>query len=215
MKNGDFIRLDYIGRLESGEIFDLTNEETAKKEKLYNEKIKYKPMPLIVGVGFVIPGLDAALLGMKIGEKKGVDIKPEDGFGQRDQKLIRVVPKKVFEGKIDPKPGMVVDFSGAKGRIQSVTAGRISIDFNNPLAGKTLKYDLEIKEEIKDSSEKVMVILEFFGAEAAKISLEEKEVNIRIKLPEGLKERIGSLIMQYITGMEKVNFIETYTKKEE
>ncbi|MBI4170795.1 MAG: peptidylprolyl isomerase [Candidatus Aenigmarchaeota archaeon] len=213
MEKGQFVRVNYVGRLESGEIFDLTDEETAKKEKVYDERIKYKPMPVIVGAGFLIPGLDKALHDMNIGEKKTIELKPEEGFGQRDPKLVRVVPRNVFEGKVDPKPGMVVDFSGMRGRIQSAEAGRIRVDFNNPLSGKILKYEIEITEEIKDPADQVKAVLEFFGADNADIELKEHEVDIKIKLPEQLKERLSSLLLEHIAGIEKVNFIDTYTKK--
>ncbi len=213
MKKGDFIRVNYIGRLETGEIFDLTDEETAKKEGLHNEKIKYRPVPVIIGAGFLIRGLDNAVLSMKTGEKKNVEIKPEEGFGQRDPNLVRVVPKKVFEDKVNPKPGMVVDFSGMRGRIQSVEAGRIRVDFNSPLAGKTLKYEIEITEEVQEPEAKIKAVLEFFGAYDADVQLKENEADIKIKLPEQAKEKISSLILEHVSEIKKVNFIDSYEKK--
>jgi len=212
MKQGDFVRINYTGRLESGEIFDLTDEETAKKEKLYQPNIKYRPVPVIVGAGFLVPGLDKALLSMNTGERKAVDVKPEEGFGERKAELVRVVQKKEFSHQnVEPRPGMIVDFGGMKGRIQSVEAGRVRVDFNNPLAGKSLKYEIEVKEEVTDPTEQVKAILEFFGAENTDVSIRDKEVDIRLRLPDHLKERTSSLIIQYC-GIEKVNFIETYSK---
>lgn len=213
MENGQFVRVNYTGRLESGEIFDLTDAEVAKKGKIFDENINYKPVPVIVGEGFLIPGLDTALNGMQVGDKKSVDVLPEQGFGQRNAALVKVLPNKVFEGKLDPKPGMVVDFSGMRGRIQSAEAGRVRVDFNNPLAGKVLKYDIEITEEIQAPLDKVKAILEFFGAENAEAQIDGSEVNIRIKLPEHMKERISALIIKHIDGIVKVSFIETYVKK--
>ncbi len=213
MKKGDFVRVNYIGRLESGEIFDLTDEDVAKKEKLYSEKIRYKPLPVIVGAGFLISGLDKALLDMNPGDKKTIEISPEDGFGQRDPRLVKVVPQKAFEGKIEPRAGLVVDFSGMKGRIQSASAGRITVDFNNPLAGKNLKYDIEIKDEIKEKGEKVRAVLEYFGAENPEIIFEGKEVSVKMKLPDEIKERASALILEHIEGIEAVNYIETFAKK--
>src|SRR3989344_1454451 len=109
MEKGDFIKIDFVGKLESGEIFDLTKEDLAKENKIHNPNIKYKPIAVIIGAGFVVPGLDKALLDMKVGEKKEVAVKPEDGFGQRRLDLIRTVPEKAFEGK-HIVPGMIVDF---------------------------------------------------------------------------------------------------------
>ena len=166
MQKGDFVRIEYIGRLETNEIFDLTDEELAKKENIYNPNARYKPVPVIVGAGFIIPGIDKALLEMNVNEKKKIEIEPEDGFGIRDPKMVRVVPKSAFkEMKSEPKQGMIVDFSGVRGRIQSVAAGRITVDFNNPMAGKKLIYELEVKEKIEDDVEKIKAISEFFGIE--------------------------------------------------
>lgn len=214
MNKGDFIRIEYVGRLESGDIFDVTSEEEARKNNVYNKGIKYRPVPVIVDAGFVIKGLDKALKEMAPGEKKTVDIEPEDGFGQRDPRLIRVVPRKAFRDRnIEPVPGMIVDFSGVKGRIQSVSAGRVMVDFNNPLAGKTLKYELEIKEKIENTDDKIKAIFEFFGIDKITTKIENKVLDVEtIRLPEEVKDRISSLIIEHITGIEKVRFLETYEK---
>ena len=88
MKKGDFVKINYVGRLESGEIFDLTDIELAKKEKLFNEKVKYGPGPVILGEGFVVKGLEKALESMNSGDKKTLEVRPEEGFGERNPELI-------------------------------------------------------------------------------------------------------------------------------
>lgn len=214
MQKGDFIRINYIGRLETGEIFDLTDEETAKKEKIYNPKVKYGDLPIIVGARFLVKGLDEAVMKMHIGDKQEIELKPDDAFGQRNAELVRTVPKKVFKDQgMEPRPGMIVDFGGTKGRIQSVDAGRVRVDFNNPLAGHTIKYDIELKEKIDNKEDQVKSILEFFGAKDTQAEVEGNSVTIKMKLPEQLKESVSSLVLQYVHGVEKVNFVETFEKK--
>ena len=214
MDKGDFVRIEYVGRLESGEIFDVTSEEEAKKNNVYNKGIKYRPIPVIVDSGVVIKGLDNALKDMSPGEKRTVDIQPEDAFGQRDQRLVRVVPRKAFrERNIEPVPGMIVDFSGVKGRIQSASAGRVMVDFNNPLAGKPLKYELEVKERIENPDDKIKAVFEFFGIDKTAVKIENKTLDVEtVRLPVELKDRISSLIIDHINGIEKVRFLETYEK---
>lgn len=214
MNKGDFVRIEYIGRLESGEIFDVTNEEEAKKNNVYSKTIKYRPIPVVVSAGFVIKGLDRALMEMNPGDKKTLDVKPKDGFGQRDSRLVRVVPRKAFRDRnLEPVQGMIVDFSGIKGRIQSVSDGRIMVDFNNPLAGKTLKYELEIKEKIENTDDKIKAIFEFFGVDKVTTKIENKVLDIEtIRLPVEIKDKISSLIIEHIEGIEKVRFLETYEK---
>jgi FKBP-type peptidyl-prolyl cis-trans isomerase 2 len=215
MQKGDVIRINYIGRLESGEIFDITYEDVAKKEGVYSQRIKYGPVTIIVGAGFVIPGIDNALKEMNVGEKKSIAVEPKDAFGERDAKLVKVVPQKAFKDqKVEPQQGMVVDFSGVKGRIQSVSAGRVRVDFNNPLAGKTLKYELEIKEKIEDPIEKVSGIFEFFGFYNANVLIENKEAVVKAAIPQQLKQRLSSVIIENIPEVEKVTYQESYEKKE-
>ena len=214
MKKGDFVRIDYVGRLESGEIFDLTVEDVARKEKVYSPKIKYKPLPVIVGAGFMIPGIDRALETLSVGEKKSVEVAPEDAFGNRDPKLVRVLPIKAFEN-VEPKQGMIVDFSGMKGRVQSVAGGRVTVDFNNPLAGRALKYELEVKEKIDSWESQIKSACEFFGIENAEIRLDGKTVDIETsRLPDTVKDRIGKLITDYVKPdgirIEKIRFIDVY-----
>ena len=215
MKKGDFVRISYVGRLESGEIFDLTDAETAKKEGVFDPRVTYSDLPVIVGANFMIKGLDEAVEGMAVGEKKDIEVEPDKGFGTRDAKLVRVVPSKTFKDqKFEPAPGMIVDFGGNKGRIQSVDGGRVRVDFNNPLAGKKLKYSIEIREKIENPADQVKAVMDFFGARDAQVNVEGTSAIINFRLPQQLKESISALVLQHVKGVEKVNFIESYGKNE-
>ena len=213
MQKGDFVKVSYVGRLESGEIFDLTDSEVAKKEGIYSPKTAYGDLPVIVGAKFLIKGMDNALLELNAGDKKDIEVVPEDGFGERDAKLVRTVPRKFFrDQKVEPRPGLIVDFGGTKGRIQSAGAGRVMVDFNNPLAGRTLKYTLEVKEKIEKQDEQVKAVFAFFGVKDVEPNIEGTKLSINAKLPMQIKERVSSLIIEYVKGIEKVDFIESYEK---
>jgi FKBP-type peptidyl-prolyl cis-trans isomerase 2 len=215
MQNGDFIRINYVGRLESGEVFDLTDEEIAKKEKIHNPKVRYGPVPVVVGAGFVIPGLDKALHEMNVGEKKSVTVEPADAFGERDARLVKTVPQSTFKNqKVDPSPGLIVDFGGMKGRIQSVSGGRVRVDFNNPLAGKKLNYELEIVEKIEDPVEQVKGVFDFFGLYNTQARIEGGEAIITTAAPHELKQRLSHIILDNVKGITKVTYQESYTKQE-
>ncbi|MCD6381365.1 MAG: peptidylprolyl isomerase [Candidatus Aenigmarchaeota archaeon] len=215
MKKGDFVRINFIGRIkDTGEIFDLTYEDIAKKEGIYNEKVVYRPVPIVIGEGFVIKGLDDALLEMNVGEKKKIVVKPDKGFGQRKPDLVKVFPMTFFEEqKINPKPGMVVDFSGMKGKVQSIDGGRVRVDFNNPLAGRELEYEMEIVEKIEKPEEKVKAIFEYFGIDA-KVKIDKDTAEVEAYVPLQLKSKIISLVLKYC-GVKRLKLIEVYELKNE
>ncbi|MEM7818858.1 MAG: peptidylprolyl isomerase [Candidatus Aenigmatarchaeota archaeon] len=218
MNTGDFVYIDYVGRVkDTGEIFDLTKEDLAKKEGIYNPEIKYKPIPIIVDAKFILAGLNKAIKEMKVGEKRKVEIKPEEAFGERNPALVQTIPLSSFkEQKIEPKVGEIVNVAGFRGRIVSISGGRVKVDFNHPLAGKTLEYEIEIVGEIKDTKEKVEAIVFYFTGiekEDFEVNLKEKSVEIEFKkifnLTREVKERIANNIKEWVK-LEEVRFIDVF-----
>ena len=213
MQEGDFIEIDYVGRIkDTGEIFDLTDEKLAKEKGIYNEKIKYKPAKIIVGEKFVIEGLDEILKEMKVGEERTVTIPPEKGFGNRDPKLVKVISEsELRKQKIVPVPGMILDFGNMKARIQSVNSGRVRVDFNNPLAGRDLEYKIKINRKIDDKEEKAKIIAAFFGGEGLKTKIDENKVIVEEEkqIPEEIEKKIAELIKKYLL-VEKVDFVKSF-----
>ncbi len=220
MKNGDFVKIEYVGRTESGEIFDLTDEELAKKEGIYNPKVTYKPVPIIIGEGFVIKGLDKALVDMKVGQEEEVEVDFKEGFGERSPNMVKTIPEKEFKkDNITPKPGMVIGGQGIKGRIQSVSGGRVRVDFNHPLAGKNLEYKVKITEEIKDDSEKIASLFQFFTNIHPEVEINDGDAEISVpggqEFPQSLQQKISDLVLKYIDDVENVKFSSSFSKKEE
>ena len=220
MKQGDFVYIDYVGKVkDTGETFDLTNEDLAKKEGTYNPNVRYGAIPVVVGGDFVLKGLDEALLQMNVGDKKTIEVSIEKGFGQRKPELTRLIPLSVFkEQNIDPNPGSYVTINGLNGRVISGDGGRIRVDFNHPLAGKKLEYEIEIKGEIKDDSEKVLGVVTYFtntGKEDMEVKVADKIAEIKLKgnkeIPSRAKEKVSDVIMKWVS-IEKVRFVYEYGK---
>lgn len=214
MQVGDFIRIDYVGRVkDTNEVFDLTIEEVAKKEGIYEEKIKYKPACIILGEGMLVKGLENALLSMNVGEKKTIVVNHEDAFGDRKPELVKNFSLDFFKREgIDPKPGLIVNISGVLGKIQAIGSGRVMVDFNHPLAGKDLVYEVEIKEKVEGPIEKLKFILEIFDV-VGNPKINEKEAIIEIEkdgITIKVKRAISYLIKKYIKDIEKVKFIESF-----
>src|SRR3989344_3059715 len=152
IKKGDFIELDYTGKVaQTNEIFDLTDEKIAKENNVYDEKAHYGQVIVCVGENDLVKGLDNFIEGKEPGKYK-VELKSDDAFGKRDNRLVKVFPtttlRNMFQKQgyeIEPMPGMQVNIAGLVGLIKTVTGGRTLVDFNHPLAGKDLVYEIEIK----------------------------------------------------------------------
>lgn len=217
MNDGDFVKVDYIGRVkESGQIFDLTKEDAAKENGIHNSDFKYGPVPVIVGSNLIIKGVEKALKEMKVGEKKKINVAEEDGFGKRSEKLIKLIPITEFKKQnMEPYPGMIVNMNNLAGRVLSVSGGRVTVDFNHPLAGKELEYDLEITEEIKDVNKQISAILELYikmkeGDTELTVKNDAAEVKLKIDVPRKTKEECAQTIRKWVKGINKVFFIEEF-----
>lgn len=108
------------------------------------------PLEYTHGAGMIIPGLEKELLGMKVGDKKTVTVKPEEGYGPVLQEAIKRVPKEAISNANELKVGDMVGASNGghtfRAVVKEIGEKEITLDFNHPLAGKELVFDVEIKE---------------------------------------------------------------------
>lgn len=221
MKDGDFVSVDYVGRVKgTNEIFDLTMEDVAKKEDAYNPKIKYKPVTLIVGGGFILRGLDDALKDMKVGEHKTFEVAPDKAFGERKDEMVKPMPLARFkEQRIEPFPGAVINIGELRGRIVSVDGGRVKVDFNHPLAGKTLVYDFEVKAAVEKPEEKIKSIVFYFtGIDDVDARVSDGAAELEILRDVDIVRPVKSMIAETAIrwcGVDKVKFIESFEHKAE
>lgn len=218
IKKGDFIRLSFTGKLEDGKVFDTTDEAVAKKQEIFDEDKKYEPMTIIVGSGFLVEGLEEDLIGKKAGDKAVVTVPPEKGYGERSLDAIEIVSTKKFEGKIEP--GQMVEYNGKVGFIESVSGGRVKVDYNAPLAGKKLTYEYKIEEVIEDKQEKIKALLKGYVSEDAQFRLKDDTIYVGVPTELAVDESwsIGKLLIARFlissAGMKKVVFEETFTEED-
>ncbi len=108
------------------------------------------PLEYTHGAGHIIKGLEKEMTGMKVGDKKTVVVAPEEGYGVVQQEAIRRVPKTAIGGAEHLKVGDMVGASNAghtfRAVVKEITDSEVVLDFNHPLAGKTLTFDVEVKE---------------------------------------------------------------------
>ncbi|MFQ6136822.1 MAG: peptidylprolyl isomerase [Candidatus Hydrothermarchaeales archaeon] len=146
-KEGDFVRVSYTGRFEDGRVFDSTDEGVARAEGIYVKERKYGPLSITIGSSPLIDGFSEALAGMKVGEEKEVVIPPEKAYGDVDEDLIKSVPIGLLKVQdIPAKVGTLIETNDGIGRIIEVDGERVKLDFNHPLAGKTLIFKIKLEE---------------------------------------------------------------------
>jgi len=217
MQNGDFIEIDYVARImETNKVFDTTMEDKAKKYKIYKENFKYEPIKIVVGAGYVIKGMDEALYKMNVGEEKSIEIPPEKGFGRRDPKLIVKVPLREFrKHKVTPRPGIRIEINGRWATVRNASSGRVNLDFNHFLAGKTLIYDIKINSKIDDINEKIKILMKLnIGAELEYL-LEDEDLKIKNKkdIDDILKENLLKAVRDYIPEIKNAQYVEELKKE--
>lgn len=136
-KHGDKVKVHYTGTLEDGRVFDSSENK--------------RPLEFILGGGEVIEGFERGALGMKVGEKKRIEIPPEEAYGQRKGELVINVNKNDFPEDITPSVGLQLEIKQTNGDITYVIVTEVSgeavtLDANHPLAGETLIFDVELLE---------------------------------------------------------------------
>jgi FKBP-type peptidyl-prolyl cis-trans isomerase 2 len=119
--------------------------------KVFDSSSGHEPLQFKVGSHEVIPGVEKAVLGMKSGEKKSFTVSPEEGYGMEDPRAVQDVPKAQLPPDITPKAGMILFAQGKDKhpvpvKIKEVKEDVVVMDFNHPLAGKTLNFDIEVVE---------------------------------------------------------------------
>ena len=207
--------------LASGVLCETTQAARARAKNIFNEKASYEPLPLLVGSGRLFPGLEKSLYGAEVGKEYEVILTPQDGAGPRDPKLVELLPIREFlKQEIVPEVGLQVTVKNKVGYISAVTAGRVRVDFNNKLAGKSLKYRYKITSEPKDAREKIEAILKMDYGNTEGFSFEAEDKKVVVKLPDVCKYDQKWLLSKYrivtdireVMGADVVQFVEEYTK---
>ncbi len=221
---GDVIRLEYDGWVEdNGEMFDTTNEETARENNIFNEEATYAPIPVLVGAGRIFEGLDQAIEGAEVGVEQEITIPPEKAAGQRDPHLIELHSLREFhKQEIEPRVGMEVNIKNRVGTVVAVTAGRVRVDFNRPLAGNTLKYKFTVIEKLETDQEKVKGILEMDYGTNEGFEVEIEEDIYSIFMPDVCKYDQKWIMAKYRVvsdlreafGNVELRLVEAYPKPE-
>lgn len=203
-------------------VYQTTVEEVAKESGIYSDRVSYIPLLVIPGETNLFPKLLEKLLASGEGERFEMVLEPEEAYGSYDRSKVRVYSAKRLEREgIHPHIGETIYLDNQRGVIQSVTGGRVTVDFNHPLAGKRLLAECEVLKRIVDELEKIRAIV----ADAFDVRLDEISARwledgvVEVVLPPkayvlrdsySRKMNALSLIMRHLKGVKRVRFIEDF-----
>jgi len=223
LQKGDFVRVDFVAKIkETGEVFDTTSEEVAKKEHLYKEGEVYEPQLIVIGEGWVLKPLDESFSTMETAKKAAVEIPPDKAFGTRDAEKVRRVPLRQLVAKgITPSVGGRVEYGGKMATVRTMGAGRVLLDFNPPLAGKTLVYEVTVVKKLETAEEKIAALIHrripaveetkfHFKLDAKTVSIDMPEEAFYLEGVQVSKRGIALDIQKFFPAKTTVRFIEMF-----
>lgn len=220
----EFFKIEYTGKIKrTGKIFDTTDKEKAKEDNIYNEKLNYGPR-VVTNEEEIVEGVLEELEDMEEDEEKEIEVPAEKGYGERDSSKVEMVPKKDFEDtKVNPVPGLQVVLDGEPAKIQTVSGGRVRVDFNHPMAGKELEYYLKLLKIANEDEKKVKFLTEkLLSLDEEEIETSESEDTVEIEVPEESmeedKEELREKLEEEVknsTDYEEVKIKEKDEKVEE
>jgi peptidylprolyl isomerase len=225
VKPGDFLLVNFTLKVkESGETVDTTYDAVAKDAHLHQHDATYGPRFIILGEGWLPKGLEDSLVGADIGKQTTVELPPEKGYGARDPAKMRLVPLRRFREQGVPNPGAQIELDGRPAIVRAVGAGRVQVDYNHPLAGRTLIYDVSIEKVVEDDNEKVLNIISkrIPEVDKTKFNIEKNGTELTVEVPEeafylsGLqiaKRSVTSDIQKYFPDVETISFREVFKKR--
>ena len=145
---GNTVAVDYVGKTEDGKIFDTSLEQVAKDNALFSSQRAYAPLEFTVGSGQMIPGFENAVKGMHVGEEKTVSLNPDEAYGQvREDLVVSVSGAQFAQAGITPQVGETYQTAqGMTATVKSISGDTVIMDYNSPLAGKTLIFTITVKE---------------------------------------------------------------------
>lgn len=126
--------------------FVLKLADDSVAESTYHQQT---PAKFVMGDGSLTPGIENALLGLQVGDKKSFMVSPQDGFGETNPAQIYTLPRQQFPADLTLEPGLIISFTQPNqvevpGIIRSIEGDLVIVDFNHPLAGQSLKFEVEI-----------------------------------------------------------------------
>lgn len=225
LKERDFVLIEYTVRVkDTGEVIETTSEEVAKNSGIYREGDVYGPKLMIIGEGRYVRGFEEAVASSEVGEEKTVEVEPSKAYGDRDPNKVKILSlRELAKLNIVPEPGKAIEIGGAVGIVKSISGGRVVVDFNHPLSGKTLVFTYKVVKKLEDPVEKIKYLMlrrsRRLSAEKLVIRISQDMIKVEIETPEEVilaedlqifKRAVADDIFKYFPEVKQVVFIDNF-----
>lgn len=202
---GDFIKISYTAKLDDGTVIDTTDAEVAKEYGIFNEDAKYGDIYVVVGEGHVVRGLDEDLEGKEVGYKGVVAVPPEKAFGEYDPENKDTFSITRFKER--PHIGQRVRIGDRLGTVERIVGRRVIVDFNHPLAGKTINFEYEVKEKVENPEHKLKALFAIHtGVDVLDVKIEDGRAIVEVSRDAYLNQIF--LIGRYRVSKDAFKFLD-------
>ncbi len=229
-QKGDYVLLEYtVVDKDDNKVVETTIEDKAKEAGIYRPDEVYEPRLIIIGETRLFEPLEQAIMNSNEGQEVTVEVSPDKAFGQRDASKVRVISIREFYryGKL-PRVGDIVEINNQQARVVSITGGRVTLDFNHPLAGKTLIVTAKVVKKLETTEDKIRYLIRQYipridpGKINVELSQDGSVVTIKLPVETLFMENIGTIrariaddIGNRFTNINKVVFIDEIEVKRE
>jgi peptidylprolyl isomerase len=225
LRERDFVLVEYTVRVkDTGEVIETTSEDVARSSGVYREGEVYGPKLLIVGEGRYVKGFEEAVTSSEVGDEKTIEVEPSKAYGERDPGKVKILSlRELAKLNITPEPGKAIEIGGAIGVVRSISGGRVVVDFNHPLSGKTLVFTYKVVKKLEDPVEKVKHLIirrsRRLNPEKLVVRISQDMIRVEIETPEEIvlaedlqvfKKTVADDIFKYLLEVKQVVFIDSF-----
>jgi FKBP-type peptidyl-prolyl cis-trans isomerase 2 len=227
---GELVRLEYEIWNDSAtppELVETTREEIATQANWKApDGFHYGPRAHAIGGDYFPTGIEASIASAHVGEELTQEFPPAEAFGEKDPKLIELLSMHAVERLPEMRRddahldiGTVLTIGGRRGRVVSLTAARVRVDFNPPLAGRKIRGRFKITEPIHAPAEQAQAILEIVYGRGGEFKVESKGSTLELLVPDrskfdftwlASKPRVIERLRQHLHP-ETIRIVEEYT----
>ncbi|MER3602206.1 MAG: peptidylprolyl isomerase [Nitrososphaerota archaeon] len=221
LQEGSLVYVDLTGWVkDTGEMIETTSEEEAKARGVYNAARRYEPRLVALGRGWVIKGLEEALLRSEVGAQGEVEIPPERAFGERDPSKLRLVPLRKIEGAEELRVGQQVEVDGRVAIVRAIGSGRVQLDFNHRYAGRSVVYRYKVVKVLEADEEKAKALFKYLSGAEQEPEVKLEEGVLTVHVPQALlgssslpfiKRAFVNEVQGHIPQLKLVRFVEEFS----